>query len=53
MINGEYSQFYVNSDEIFANGGADGSAYGFWAAYELVNEAIDGNINGVYDVSEA
>lgn len=51
FFNGEYTHFYVNSDEIFADGGVDGSEYGFWAAYEVTNDAIDNQINGVYDVT--
>ena len=48
--NGEYMYFYVYSREIFNDGGSDTYSYGFWKAYELLNEAISGNINGIYDI---
>lgn len=48
--NGEYMYFYVYSREIFNDGGSDTYNYGFWRAYELLNEAISGNINGIYDI---
>ena len=48
--NGEYTNFYVYSREIFNDGGSDTYSYGFWRAYELLNEAISGNINGIYDI---
>lgn len=48
--NGEYMCFYVYSREIFNDGGSDTYSYGFWKAYELLNEAISGNINGIYDI---
>ena len=46
--NGEYTHFYVYSRELFYDGGFDTYSYGCWSAYELLNEAISGNINGVY-----
>ena len=48
--NGEYMSFYVYSSEIFNDGGYDTYNYGFWKAYELLDEAISGNISGVYDM---
>ncbi len=48
--NGEYMSFYVYSSEIFNDGGYDTYNYGFWKAYELLDEAISGNIGGVYDM---
>lgn len=50
--NGEYMNFYVYSREIFNDGGSDTYNYGFWKAYELLNEAISGNSNGIYDISK-
>ena len=47
---GEYLDFYVYSREIFYDGGYDTYNYGYWAAYELLNEAISGNVGGVYDM---
>ena len=44
--------FFVYSREIFNDGGSDTYSYGFWKAYELLNEAISGSINGVYDIPE-
>ena len=49
---GEYMNFFVYSREIFNDGGSDTYSYGFWKAYELLNEAISGSINGVYDIPE-
>ena len=48
--NGEYMSFYVYSRELFNNGGSDTYSYGCWSAYELLSEAISGNINGIYDI---
>ena len=47
--NGEYMNFYVFATEIFNDGGADTYNYGYWKAYELLNQAITDNTNGVYD----
>ena len=47
---GEYMNFYVYSRELFNDGGSDTYSYGYWKAYELLNEAISGNINGIYDM---
>mgnify|MGYP003291968573 CR=1 FL=1 len=49
MMNGEYTMFYVYADELFENGGEDTYSYGVWPAFELVREAIDNNLNGIYD----
>ncbi len=50
LVNGEYTGFYVYSREIFNDSGTDTYSYGYWRAYELLNEAISGNINGIYDL---
>lgn len=50
--NGEYMSFYVYSREIFNNGGTDTYNYGYWKAFELLNDAISGNSNGIYDISK-
>lgn len=47
---GEYIDFYVYSREIFNDGGQDTYSYGYWKAYELLNDAISGNINGIYEI---
>ena len=47
---GEYTGFYVYSRELFNDGGTDTYSYGCWRAYELLNEAISGNVNGIYDM---
>ena len=51
--NGEYTGFYVYSKEFFYNAGSDTYNYGCWSAYELLNEAITNNINGIYDIPVA
>lgn len=48
--NGEYMNFYVYSRELFNDGGSDTYSYGCWKAYELLNEAISGSVNGIYDM---
>ena len=50
FVNDKYSCFYVDSSELFANGGTDTYAYGVWGAYELLVEAIEKNIGGIYDI---
>ncbi len=50
FINGEYTGYYVYSDEFLKNGGTYLDNYGVWAAYELFNTAVSNSINGVYDV---
>lgn len=52
FVNGEYTGFYVYSREFFNNGGNDTYSYGCWSAYELLNEAISKNINGIYDLPD-
>lgn len=47
--NDEYMCFYVYATEIFKDGGADTYSYGYWKAYELLDEAIRNNTNGIYD----
>ena len=51
--NGEYTGFYVYSKEFFYDAGSDTYNYGCWSAYELLNEAITNNINGIYDIPVA
>jgi len=48
--NGEYMNFYVYATEIFNDGGTDTYSYGYWRAYELLNQAITDNMNGIYDL---
>ena len=48
--NGEYMNFYVFATEIFNDGGTDTYSYGYWRAYELLNQAITDNMNGIYDL---
>ena len=48
--NGEYMNFYVYATEIFNDGGSDTYSYGYWKAYELLNQAITDNMNGIYDL---
>lgn len=48
--NGEYMNFYVYATEIFNDGGSDTYSYGYWRAYELLNQAISENSNGIYDL---
>ena len=52
FMNGEYTGFYVYSREFFNNGGSDTYSYGCWSAYELLNDAITKNINGIYDLPD-
>lgn len=52
FIDGEYTGFYVYSREFFNNGGSDTYSYGCWSAYELLNDAITKNINGIYDLPD-
>lgn len=49
---GEYLNFYVYSREIFNDGGQDTYNYGYWKAYELLNDAISGNNGGVYVIPD-
>ena len=50
LKDGEYTNFYVYSREIFNNGGTDTYSYGCWSAYELLSEAITNSSNGVYTI---
>lgn len=50
FVNDKYSCFYVESDALFANGGTDTYGYGVWGAYELLVEAIEKNVGGIYDI---
>lgn len=52
FMNGEYTNFYVFSRELFHDGGTDTFAYGIWPAYELCETAIDNQLNGIYDIPE-
>ena len=52
LKDGKYTGFYVYSTELFYDGGFDTYSYGCWSAYELLNEAITNNLNGVYDMPE-
>ena len=48
FVDGEYTGFYVFSDELFHYGGEDTYDYGAWAAYLLTRQAIDNAVNDVY-----
>lgn len=50
FINGKYSSFYVYANELFNDGGTDTYSYGAWSAFELADEAISNQSNGVYDI---
>ena len=52
FIDGEYSGFYVYSDELFHYGGTDTYDYGAWSAYRLTQQAIDNAVNNIYDMPE-
>ncbi len=52
FIDGEYSNFYVDKAELFANGGKDTYSYGAWAAYQLLDTAIKDNVGGIYDIPD-
>ena len=52
FIDGEYTGFYVYSDELFHYGGTDTYDYGAWSAYLLTRQAIDNAINNIYDMPE-
>lgn len=47
FINATYSGFWVSHEEIYSENLEDP---GVWFAYNLVNEALDGQINGKYDI---
>ena len=49
---GEYLGFYVYAKELFYNAGSDTYNYGCWSAFELLNDAISNNVNGIYDIRE-
>ncbi len=51
FINGSYYGFLVNRDELYKDNGTNLYDYGTWAAYERMTEALNGQVNGVYDVS--
>lgn len=48
FIDGTYQGFLVNRDSLYKDNGATLYDYGIWAAYNLLNKAIDGQTNGVY-----
>lgn len=50
FVDGEYSGFYVYAKELYNNGGEDTYSYGIVPAYELLDTAIDNNLNGIYDI---
>ncbi|MBR2524811.1 MAG: DUF4340 domain-containing protein [Clostridiales bacterium] len=50
MINDTNSFFYVSSNELFLDGGADTYNYGVWPAFTLLDTAIRDNVNGIYDI---
>ena len=48
FIDGVYQGFLVDRDSLYKDNGATLFDYGIWAAYNLLNKAIDGQVNGVY-----
>jgi len=46
-LDGKFTGFLVSSDEIYSRKITEP---GVWYAYELLNQALDGQINGKYDV---
>jgi len=52
FINDIYNGFVINKSEIYGKVGTTYPEYGIWDAYELLNDALDGQINGKYDISE-
>jgi len=53
FLNGEYSGQTVSVDAFYKKGGSDLFGYGTWAMYELILEAMDGAVNGIYPVKNA
>jgi hypothetical protein len=47
FLDGHFTGFLVSSNEIYSDKIAEP---GVWYAYELLNQALDGQINGKYDV---
>lgn len=52
MRNEEYTSFYINDEEILGYGGTNTYTYGVWPAYWLLNEAIENQSNGTYDIND-
>lgn len=52
FIDNAYLGFVVNKSAIYGKEGTDYSEYGVWDAYQLLDEALDGQMNGTYDISE-
>lgn len=53
FINDLYLGFIVRESEIYGEDGTNYSEYGIWDAYELLNDALDGQLNGTYDIPES
>lgn len=52
FIDGIYMGFIVDKSEIYGEDGTNYSGYGIWGAYELLDRALDGQMNGKYDIPE-
>lgn len=52
FLDGEYTGFYVLKTEFTYDNGADldGSKYGIIPAYNILNEALLNELNGIYDI---
>jgi hypothetical protein len=48
-----YNGFVVSKSELYGSDGTNYQGYGIWDAYELLNNALDGQMNGKYDISES
>ncbi len=47
-----YMGFIVDKSELYGEDGTNYSDYGIWGAYELLDRALDGQMNGKYDIPE-
>lgn len=53
FIDDLYNGFVVSKSELYGSDGTNYQGYGIWDAYELLNNALDGQMNGKYDISES
>lgn len=51
FYDGEYTGFLINKEEFYYDGKTVIADYGIWDAYTLLGEALDGAVNGTYDIS--
>jgi hypothetical protein len=52
FMNDIYLGFIVDESVIYGEDGTNYSGYGIWDAYELLDNALDGQLNGKYDIPE-